>query len=304
MQLDRRDFLTIPGRAALAYWLGSFWGARQASKEVDRLKEEPISKTPQGRELREAYEAEYSRGTTSVALLALGSMSAIASSQNSKVGRIEDAVSQVPKESRPPEMANMDDYVKGVNRRQAMSACGKGVIAASLFGPAVTYFSNPGEEVAQRVHGDESNENRTERKITENKANREALIANALGIGGVAAIVKNQIDQGHKIADAKIVLLKHAIERELSQKRSFTLHVNDLTLCNRELSTLLPDSLKTPKTVLRIKLQRGNNENNYSMYYRESSNDKPQGFYLQCLSKEIEPVTLQFGNRVTISRVE
>lgn len=327
-EINRRDFFGFIGRGSLAVGLGGLFGKRVAIREVKsqqavenskRTSEEALTDSKEkekktvspsdARALRHAYSSSYAYNTGLAATATFGGMSLMAAQANNTQEKIEAAIDQnVPCENRPAEMQDMTKYSSRTTRRAALAATARGLLAGSILGPLITYFSNPGNGVAELIHGNETEndtlEQRTERTITANDENRKALLRNSLGTGGLVSSLSYMNDMGNVLKNEKEVAFQAALTKKVVEPEGFSFTVNDLTLKCNDLERLLPPSLKVVDTVLGVNLVRkGCHQQNLVLVYKEE--EKGKGFYLRDLggNYSFTAVPLKWGDQVTIRKV-
>ena len=288
----RRTFLNLAGRTAVCTWAASFWGNYQAKSTVSNAEEangrnsnSNPPKSPRStqeldaihRARREAFE---NRQTSSTATVAVATSAALALTtsfrSNLRKSNIEhpvdDALVQIPQDERPEGFKDVRTGTKNYHRRAFLGQAGAGVLIGGVLGPLVTWFFDPGEGIADHVHGPKQ-ENEPEvvtlhRETTRARQNTASTALNSACIGGLF-LSPAVLPTDKEVIQAKYIAVgKYRLSQLFKSKNEVGFIVVDNLIMSREnLLDHLPDSLKDEHRSLEVQIERKGQKETFFIDY-------------------------------------
>ena len=273
--MNRRVALNILSRSAVLTWLASWWGNYQAKSTVPESLGENnntgnSNKTTSDldashRARRKAFESRQISSTAQVAIPA-AAVFAAATTIRSNADRVniqyqvDSAFSTVPQEERPDTLKDLG-LVNGYhNRRVFLAQAGTGTLIGGVLGPLVTWFFNPGQKIAEHVHGPEK-EGEPEvvtlhRETTRARQNTASTALNFAFIGGIFASPSVLPDDKTLLKAKCITIGKYRLGQLFQSKQEVGFIVDNVIMSGENLLTLLPNCLQKEGISLEVKIER------------------------------------------------
>ncbi len=312
--MDRRAAMSLMGRTGVIAWAASFWGDRQAKKTISQNQPntaEAQSQRDLDTEHRLKRERLENQQLTSTVTATLVGSSAAALAVNRSSTRINSqasvdyALNKIP----PREITTNIPPTTLHNRRQVLNQLGAGLLFGSSVGPAITWFADRGNKLANETHGNPvPNEDTVitqHRAITAARQDLLATIENTGLITGAMLAVPMPTEDKKHISEQCIAIGKHKLQTLLSGERNNISFTADGIDQGESLLHMIPDSLKRPQTQLNITTtipREGPDTVQYTARYDEYDN----AFYLSSVNGNPDKnniIILQNGMNVKIEVV-